>query len=160
MKILYQSIFVLIFFLSLAGCASLKEIENPLKPALEKNKGLEKAGELSKHEDIELYFFRPRSLLTIGQQVELYIDSNQAGILGHNDKIILNTKAGTHNLATKVGVSLSIPITGLGGACKFTDVYKFNQKQHFFKIKFSVGLLCGEHEVIEISEEEFKKLQK
>ena len=43
---------------------------------------------------------------------------------------------GTYELATKVGWSLSLPVTGLGGACKFEGDYKFTEENYYFKIVF------------------------
>ena len=152
----YKSIFFSLCFFVLAGCTSPKDISNPYKskptiPASSENKQ-----GLSKNAEIGLYFFRPKSFLTLGQKVELYIDGNQSGTLGHHDKVHFNSTAGTHPFTTEVGLSLSLPVTGSAGACTFSDNYNLTKQKHFFKIKFSPGLLCGVDQVIEISESDFK----
>jgi hypothetical protein len=158
MTVFYRCICFSICCFILVGCSSFKDVSNPYKLEPKKQTSSEKTHALSKHDEIGLYFFRPKSFLTLGQKVELYVDGNQIGTLGHNDKIHFNSKPGTHKLTTKVGLSLGLAVTGLGGACKFSDNYSLTREKHFFKIEFSPGLLCGEHEVIEISESDFQKL--
>ena len=58
-------------------------------------------------EEINLYFVRPADPLTIGQDVELYVDDDEIGELTYNTKIQTTVKKpGTYELATKVGWSL------------------------------------------------------
>ena len=56
---------------------------------------------------INLYFVRPADPLTIGQDVELYVDDDEVGELTYSTKIQTTVKPGTYELATKVGWSLS-----------------------------------------------------
>lgn len=158
MTMFFRSIFFSLCFFALAGCMSPKDVTNPYKSEPITQTSSENTQALSKDAEISLYFFRPESYLTLGQKVELYVDGNQIGTLGQNDKIQFNSKSGTHQLTTKVGLSIGMPVTGLGGACKFSDKYSLTKEKHFFKIEFSSGFLCGEHEVIEISESDFQSL--
>ena len=109
--------------------------------------------------EVNLYFVRPADPLTIGQDVELYVDDDEIGELTYNTKIQTTVKKpGTYELATKVGWSFSAPVTGLGGACKYEGDFKFTEKNYYFKIVFEPGLLCGEHEIIGILESEYLDL--
>lgn len=146
---------LILFLTLLAGCSSFKDITNPISDRAPPERSGARVSEGTK---TTLYFFRPQSLLTLGQRVEIHIDGRETAILGHNDEVQLSSLTGGHIIDTKVGLSLAIPITGLGGACKFSERYIFSQKKHFFKIKFSPGLICGEHEVIEVSEEDYRRL--
>ena len=102
---------------------------------------------------------RPADPLTIGQDVELYVDDDEIGELTYNTKIQTTLKkSGTYELATKVGWSFSAPVTGLGGACKYEGDFKFTEKNYYFKIVFEPGLLCGEHEIIGILASEYSGL--
>ena len=109
--------------------------------------------------EVNLFFVRPADPLTIGQDVELYVDDDEIGELTYNTKIQTTVKKpGTYELATKVGWSFSAPVTGLGGACKYEGDFKFTEKNYYFKIVFEPGLLCGEHEIIGILESEYSDL--
>ena len=109
--------------------------------------------------EVNLFFVRPADPLTIGQDVELYVDDDEIGELTYNTKIQTTVKKpGTYELATKVGWSFSAPVTGLGGACKYEGDFKFTEKNYYFKIVFEPGLLCGEHEIIGILESEYLDL--
>lgn len=150
--------------LFLGGCESIKNITDPLADDKEENKdaknGANKANESNavKADQINLYFVRPADVLTIGQDVELYLDDDEIGELSYSTKIQTTVKPGTYELATKVGWSLSLPVTGLGGACKFEGDYKFTEENYYFKIVFDPGLLCGEHEIIGIVKSEYSDL--
>ena len=151
-----------IFCYALAACTSIKNISNPIQSESTKQSRIAKSdesnGSLKKSDEIVLYFVRPKSLLTLGQKVELYIDDKQVGTLGHDDKLYVSSNSGSHEFVTKVGWSIGLPVTGLGGACKFSENFKAVREKHFFKIKFSPGIFCGEHEIIEISETEYNGL--
>ena len=109
--------------------------------------------------EVNLFFVRPADPLTIGQDVELYVDDDEIGELTYNTKIQTTVKKpGTYELATKVGWSFSAPVTGLGGACKYEGDFKFTEKNYYFKVVFDPGLLCGEHEIIGILESEYLDL--
>ena len=109
--------------------------------------------------EVNLFFVRPADPLTIGQDVELYVDDDEIGELTYNTKIQTTVKKpGTYELATKVGWSFSAPVTGLGGACKYEGDFKFTEKNYYFKVVFEPGLLCGEHEIIGILESEYLDL--
>ena len=109
--------------------------------------------------EVNLFFVRPADPLTIGQDVELYVDDDEIGELTYNTKIQTTVKKpGTYELATKVGWSFSAPVTGLGGACKYEGDFKFTEQNYYFKIVFEPGLLCGEHEIIGILESEYSDL--
>ena len=156
--------FLLPLCLFLGGCESIKNITDPLADDKEENKDAKneanKANESNavKADQINLYFVRPADVLTIGQDVELYLDDDEIGELSYSTKIQKTVKPGTYELATKVGWSLSLPVTGLGGACKFQGDYKFTEENYYFKIVFDPGLLCGEHEIIGIVKSEYSDL--
>ena len=162
MKISKVTIAILLpLFLFLGGCESIKNITDPLGDDKEENKDVKKETNESKEvkvDQINLYFVRPADPLTIGQDVELYVDDDEVGELSYSTKIQTTVKPGTYELATKVGWSLSLPVTGLGGACKFEGDFKFTEQNYYFKIIFEPGLLCGEHEIIGIVESEYSKL--
>tara|TARA_B110000238_G_scaffold28989_1_gene29093 strand:+ start:76 stop:579 length:504 start_codon:yes stop_codon:yes gene_type:complete len=154
-------VFLLPLCLFLGGCESIKNITDPLADDKEENKDVKNETNDSKAvkvDEINLYFVRPADVLTIGQDVELYVDDDEVGELSYSTKIQTTVKPGTYELATKVGWSLSLPVTGLGGACKFEGDYKFTEENYYFKIVFDPGLLCGEHEIIGILESEYSDL--
>ena len=150
--------------LFLGGCESIKNITDPLDDDKDENKDVKnETNEANESKEINidqinLYFVRPADPLTNGQDVELYVDDDEVGELSYSTKIQTIVKPGTYELATKVGWSLSLPVTGLGGACKFEDDYKFTEENYYFKIVFDPGLLCGEHEIIGILESEYSDL--
>ena len=153
--------FLLPLCLFLGGCESIKNITDPLADDKEENKDVKNETNDSKAvkvDEINLYFVRPADVLTIGQDVELYLDDDEIGELSYSTKFQTTVKPGTYELATKVGWSLSLPVTGLGGACKFEGDYKFTEENYYFKIVFDPGLLCGEHEIIGIVESEYSDL--
>ncbi|XOJ89947.1 hypothetical protein ABXT57_03470 [Methylophilaceae bacterium Uisw_097] len=153
--------FLLPLCLLLGGCESIKNITDPLADDKEENKDVKNETNDSKAvkvDEINLYFVRPVDVLTIGQDVELYVDDDEVGELSYSTKFQTTVKPGTYELATKVGWSLSLPVTGLGGACKFEGDYKFTEENYYFKIVFDPGLLCGEHEIIGILESEYSDL--
>ena len=165
MKISKVTIAILLpLFLFLGGCESIKNITDPLGDDKEENKDAKnEINETNKSKEvnvdqINLYFVRPADPLTIGQDVELYVDDDEVGELSYSTKIQTTVKPGTYELATKVGWSLSLPVTGLGGACKYEGDFKFTEKNYYFKIVFEPGLLCGEHEIIGILESEYSDL--
>ena len=151
--------FLLVLSLFLTGCETVKDITDPLNDDNEKSNNISSDTIEANVEQINLYFVRPADPLTIGQDVELYVDDDEIGELTYNTKI-QNTvkKPGTYELATKVGWSFSAPVTGLGGACKYEGDFKFTEKNYYFKIVFEPGLLCGEHEIIGILESEYSDL--
>ena len=154
-------VFLLPLCLFLGGCESIKNITDPLADDKEENKDVKNETNDSKAvkvDEINLYFVRPADVLTIGQDVELYVGDDEVGELSYSTKIQTTVKPGTYELATKVGWSLSLPVTGLGGACKFEGDYKFTEENYYFKIVFDPGLLCGEHEIIGILESEYSDL--
>ena len=151
--------FLLVLSLFLTGCESLKDITNPLDDDSEESNDISSDNTEVNIEQINLYFIRPADPLTIGQDVELYVDDDEIGELTYNTKIqTIVKKPGTYELATKVGWSLSLPVTGLGGACKYEGDFKFTEQNYYFKIVFEPGLLCGEHEIIGILESEYSDL--
>ena len=152
--------FLLILSLFLTGCETVKDITDPLDDDNEVSNDIASDNTEANIEQINLYFVRPADPLTIGQDVELYVDDDEIGELTHNTKIqTIVKKPGTYELATKVGWSLSLPVTGLGGACKYEGDFKFTEKNYYFKIVFDPGLLCGEHEIIGILESEYLDLE-
>jgi hypothetical protein len=148
----------LVLSLFLTGCESLKDITNPLDDDSEESNDISSDNTEVNIEQINLYFVRPADPLTIGQDVELYVDDDEVGELTYSTKIQTTVKPGTYELATKVGWSLSLPVTGLGGACKYEGDFKFTEQNYYFKIVFEPGLLCGEHEIIGILESEYSDL--
>ena len=151
--------FLLVLSLFLTGCETVKDITDPLDDDNEKSNNISSDTIEASVEQINLYFVRPADPLTIGQDVELYVDDDEIGELTYNTKIqTIVKKPGTYELATKVGWSLSLPVTGLGGACKYEGDFKFTEQNYYFKIVFEPGLLCGEHEIIGILESEYSDL--
>ena len=151
--------FLLVLSLFLTGCETVKNITDPLDDDNEESNDISSDNAVANIEQINLYFLRPADPLTIGQDVELYVDDDEIGELTYNTKIQTTVKKpGTYALATKVGWSLSLPVTGLGGACKFEGDFKFTEQNYYFKIIFEPGLLCGEHEIIGIVESEYSDL--
>ena len=152
--------FLLVLSLFLTGCETLKDITDPLDDDNEESNNISSDTFEANVEQINLYFIRPADPLTIGQDVELYIDDDEIGELTYNTKIQTTLKKpGAYDLATKVGWSFSAPVTGLGGACKYEGDFKFTEKNYYFKIVFEPGLLCGEHEIIGILESEYLDLE-
>ena len=151
--------FLLVLSLFLTGCETVKDITDPLDDDNDESNNISSDAIEANVEEINLYFVRPADPLTIGQDVELYVDDNEIGELTYNTKTQTTVKKpGTYALATKVGWSLSLPVTGLGGACKFEGDFKFTEQNYYFKIIFEPGLLCGEHEIIGIVESEYLEL--
>jgi len=150
--------FLLVLSLFLTGCETVKDITDPLDDDNEESNDISSDAIEASAEQINLYFVRPADPLTIGQDVELYVDDDEVGELSYSTKIQTTVKPGTYELATKVGWSLSLPVTGLGGACKYEGDFKFTEKNYYFKIVFEPGLLCGEHEIIGILESEYLDL--
>ena len=151
--------FLLVLILFLTGCESIKDITDPLDDDKEESNDISSDTIEANVEEINLYFVRPADPLTIGQDVELYVDDDEIGELTYNTKTQTTLKKpGTYELATKVGWSFSAPVTGLGGACKYEGDFKFTEKNYYFKIVFEPGLLCGEHEIIGILESEYSDL--
>ena len=152
--------FLLVLSLFLTGCETVKDIADPLDDDNEESNDISSDAIEASAEQINLYFVRPADPLTIGQDVELYVDDEEIGELTYNTKIqTIVKKSGTYELATKVGWSFSAPVTGLGGACKYEGDFKFTEKNYYFKIVFEPGLLCGEHEIIGILESEYLDLE-
>ena len=148
--------FLLILILFLTGCETVKDITDPLDDDNDESNNISSDTIEVNVEEINLYFVRPADPLTIGQDVELYVDDDEIGELTYNTKIQTSVKKpGTYELATKVGWSFSAPVTGLGGACKYEGDFKFTEQNYYFKIVFEPGLLCGEHEIIGILESEY-----
>ena len=153
-------LFLLVLSLFLTGCETVKDITDPLDDDNEVSNDISSDITEANIEQINLYFVRPADPLTIGQDVELYVDDDEIGELTYNTKIqTIVKKPGTYELATKVGWSLSLPVTGLGGACKYEGDFKFTEQNYYFKIVFEPGLLCGEHEIIGILESEYSDLE-
>jgi len=151
--------FLLFLSLFLTGCETVKDITDPLDDDNDESNNISSDTIEANVEEINLYFVRPADPLTIGQDVELYVDDDEIGELTYNTKIQTTVKKPrTYALATKVGWSLSLPVTGLGGACKFEGDFKFTEQNYYFKIIFEPGLLCGEHEIIGIVESEYSDL--
>ena len=151
--------FLLVLSLFLTGCETVKDITDPLDDDNEESNDISSDAIEANVEEINLYFVRPADPLTIGQDVELYVDDDEIGELTYNTKTQTTVKKpGTYELATKVGWSFSAPVTGLGGACKYEGDFKFTEKNYYFKIVFEPGLLCGEHEIIGILESEYLDL--
>ena len=151
--------FLLVLSLFLTGCETVKDITDPLDDDNDESNNISSDTIKANVEKINLYFVRPADPLTIGQDVELYVDDDEHGELTYTTKNQTTLKkSGTYELATKVGWSFSAPVTGLGGACKYEGDFKFTEKNYYFKIVFEPGLLCGEHEIIGLLESEYSDL--
>ena len=111
--------------------------------------------------ETKAYFVRPADLKTVGQGVKLYVDKKYIGKVWHNRFAVVKSTTGKHKLMTKVGLSIGVPVTGLGGAKKFKSKVSFSKNEHYYKIKFKMGkmLFPGKHEIIEISKSEFETLK-
>ena len=121
--------FLLVLSLFLTGCETLKDITDPLDDDNEESNDISSDAIEANVEEINLYFVRPADPLTIGQDVELYVDDDEIGELTYNTKTQTTVKKpGTYELATKVGWSFSAPVTGLGGACKYEGDFNFTEK--------------------------------
>ena len=107
------------------------------------------------------YFVRASDIKTVGQGVKLYIGKKYIGKVWTNNYAVAKTETGKRKITTKVGLSISVPVTGLGGAKKFKSKFVFTDDEHYFKIKFKIGKLLfpGQHEVIEISKSEYLSLK-
>jgi transcriptional regulatory protein LevR len=103
-------------------------------------------------------FIRPSDMMTIGQKVKLSVDGKEIAKMGHNKVAVFKTEKGKHKFETKVGLSLSIPVTGFGGAKKFKSKVNLDKDQHFFKIEFKAAMMGGKHRIIEIDEAEYNEL--
>ncbi len=103
-------------------------------------------------------FIRPTDVMTIGQKVKLSVDGKEIAKLGHNKVAVFETEKGKHKFETKVGLSLSIPVTGFGGAKKFKSKVKLDKDQHFFKIVYKAAMMGGKHRIIEIDKAEYNEL--
>ena len=94
----FTIVFLLPFCLFLGGCESIKNITDPLGDDKEENKDAKnetnEANESRevKVDQINLYFVRPADPLTIGQDVELYVNDNEIGELTYNTKIQATVK--------------------------------------------------------------------
>ena len=108
-----------------------------------------------------LHFVRASDIKTVGQGVKLYIGKKYIGKVWTNNYAIARTETGKRKITTKVGLSIGVPVTGLGGAKKFKSKFVFTDDEHYFKIKFKMGkmLFPGKHEVIEISKSEYLSLK-
>ena len=134
----------------LAGCASLSDIEDPLKDKSVSKKLIE---ETISGREVNLYFFRTSAILTAGQVVDLYINDNEVGEIRNGSNFETKTKSGNKEIATKVGLSL-----GLQGVCKFAENFNLTKQNYYFKIDYDTGILCGEYEIIEISKTDYDAL--
>jgi ABC-type Fe3+-hydroxamate transport system substrate-binding protein len=150
-KTILYSLMSLILIL-LSGCATLSDIEDPLKDSSASNKVTEEAIPGTEIE-VDLYFFRTSALLTAGQAVDLYINDNEVGEIRNGSNFETTTKSGSHEIATKVGVSI-----GLQGVCKFAKDFNLTKQSYYFKIDYDTGILCGEYEIIEISKADYDAL--
>tara|TARA_B100001057_G_scaffold271193_1_gene271400 strand:+ start:144 stop:572 length:429 start_codon:yes stop_codon:yes gene_type:complete len=110
---------------------------------------------VSHAEELSAYFIRPADAMTVGQGVQLHFDGKYIGKIWHDKYAIVKTKAGNHSLMTKVGLSISVPVTGFGGAKKFKSKFNLEKGDYYFKIEFKPGLLAGEHRIIKISKDEY-----
>ena len=145
--------FLLVLSLFLTGCETIKDITDPLDDENDESNNISSDAIEANVEEINLYFVRPADPLTIGQDVELYVDDDEIGELTYNTKIQTTVKKpGTYELATKVGWSFSAPVTGLGGACKYEGDFKFTEQNYYFKSVFDPVLHGGEHESVRILE--------
>jgi hypothetical protein len=98
--------FLLVLSLFLTGCETVKDITDPLDDDNDESNNISSDAIEANVEEINLYFVRPADPLTIGQDVELYVDDDEIGELTYNTKIQTTVKKpGTYELATKVGWS-------------------------------------------------------
>ena len=134
----------------LAGCATLSDIEDPLK---DKSVSKNLIEETISGREVNLYFFRTSAILTAGQVVDLYINDNEVGEIRNGSNFETKTKSGNQEIATKVGVSI-----GLQGVCKFSKDFNLTKKSYYFKVDYDAGILCGEYEIIEISKTDYDAL--
>lgn len=147
--------------LTISGCTTLKNFTDPLDKTKHSVEDKNKSSNVNntKVKEADLFFYRQKDLLTIGQRVELHINGNELGVLGHGDSLFKKVSTGKHKITTKVGLSVGIRVTGFNGACKHSRDFPIVDAAHYFKIKFRPGIFCGKHRIIEISESEYKKLK-
>lgn len=152
---------LLLILFSMSGCSTFKNFTDPLDNTEQSAEDSNKSSSVSntKFKDTDLHFYRQKDLLTIGQRVEVHINGNELGVLGHGDSLFKKVPTGEHKLTTKVGLSVGIRVTGFNGACKHSRDFPLVNEAHYFKIKFKPGIFCGKHRFIEISESEYKKLK-
>ena len=152
-----KSVYISLFVLNLAflgGCSAIdkaKNIEDPLKSDNANEKVV--AEVVSATKEVAVYFVRPPLVLTAAQVVELYVDDKEIGELQNAGNFETKINSGNYEISTKVGLSL-----GLQGVCKFSEDFNLTNESHYFKVDYDVGLLCGEYEIIEISEGEYSAL--
>ena len=90
--------FLLALSLFLTGCETVKDITDPLDDDNDESNNISSDTIEVNVEEINLYFVRPADPLTIGQDVELYIDDDEIGELTYNTKIQTTVKKpGTMN---------------------------------------------------------------
>ena len=79
--------FLLVLSLFLTGCETVKDITDPLDDDNDESNNISSDTIEANVEEINLYFVRPADPLTIGQDVELYVDDDEIGELTYNTKI-------------------------------------------------------------------------
>ena len=111
--------------------------------------------------EVKAHFIRPADLKTVGQGVKVYLGKKYIGKFWHDNYGVIETKKGKHKIVTKVGLSVNLPVTGLGGAKKFKTKRILENSNHYFKIIFKKGkmMMPGKHEIIEITKDEYLSLK-
>ena len=111
--------------------------------------------------EVKAHFIRPADLKTVGQGVKVYLGKRYIGKFWHDNYGVIETKKGKHKIVTKVGLSVNLPVTGLGGAKKFKTKRILEDSNHYFKIIFKMGKLMipWKHEIIEITKDEYLSLK-
>jgi hypothetical protein len=153
-----KSVYISLLFLNLAflgGCSSIvdkaKNMEDPLKSDQANEEVV--AAVAASTKEVAVYFVRPPLILTAAQVVELYVDDKEVAKLQNAGSFETKITSGNYEMSTKVGLSL-----GLQGVCKFSEDFNLTNESYYFKVDYDVGLLCGEYEIVEISESEYSAL--
>ena len=78
------------------------------------------------------------------------------GKLPHAGNFETKITSGNYERSTRVGL-LKLGL-GFQGVCKFSKDVNLTNESYYFKVGYDVGLLCGEYEIVEISESEYSAL--
>ena len=109
--------------------------------------------------DVTVNFIRPFDAMTVSHNVKLKIDKKQVAKLFHNEAFSMKLSPGKHVFQTSVGLSLGVPnVTGFNGARKFKKKFTFEQGDYFFKVDFKPAVMGGKHEIIPVTQDEYKAL--
>ena len=169
-----KSVYISLFVLNLAflaGCSAIekastnmgghdghvtnssKNLEDPLNSGNANNTAGVEAGSSTK--EVSVYFVRTPLVLTAAQVVTLSVDDKEISKLQNGGNFETKITSGNYKLSTKINKYIQF---GVQGVCKFTDDFNLTNENHYFKVDYDVGILCGESKISEISESEYQAL--